>query len=169
MIGAVDLWREVPLVGVGALLAGLRDDPGGTWWVVAMVASTLLPTFLHLCLAFVSAVTWFRAGLWNALLARFDPAQGVEVPLVAKLGFAALFIAYLVIPVVLIAGAGWAVWAHGCGMPMSAGLSVMRIGLACSRLDPVLVTQRCAIYGGAVVVEPLHVGQPSAQIRGRKL
>ncbi len=113
MIGAVDLWREVPLVGVGALLAGLRDDPGGSWWVVAMVASTLLPTFLHLCLAFVSAVTWFRAGLWNALLARFDPAQGVEVPLVATLGFAALFIAYLVIPVVLIAGA---VWAHGGGL-----------------------------------------------------
>ena len=116
ILGTVDGWRATPLVGVGPLLQGLRDRPGENWWVVAMVASTLVPTLLHLCLAFVSAVTWFRAGVWNWLLDHFDVQQGVEVALPATLAFATLLIAYVLIPPALICGAGWVIWTHGGGV-----------------------------------------------------
>ena len=58
-------------------------------------------------MAFVSAVTWSRAGVWNRLLDRFHVQQGVEVALPATLAFAAPLIACLPIPPALIHGAGY--------------------------------------------------------------
>jgi hypothetical protein len=113
LFGLIDHLRGAPLIDVGRLLIGLRDDPAGNWWLVAMVASTLVPTLLHLGLAFVSAVTWFRAGLWNRLLDRFDIHQGIEVTLPATIAFTGAFIAYLIIPPLLLYVLWRMLWTHG--------------------------------------------------------
>jgi hypothetical protein len=113
LFGLIDQWRGEVLINVGALLSGLRDQPQENWWVVAMVGSTLLPTLIHLALGFVSVVTWARAGVWNALLARFDEQHGPDVMLPVTFLFSVLLVAYVLVPVFLIYGAGLLIWEYG--------------------------------------------------------
>lgn len=78
-----------------------------------MVASTLVPTFLHLCLAFVSLVTWVRAGMWNALLDRLNPEEPLDGSIFASIAMTGILFLYLTVPPALIVGTVWGIWNHG--------------------------------------------------------
>jgi hypothetical protein len=112
-LGLVDRLRDDALIDLGALLAGLQHAPGETWWIVAMVGSTLLPTLLHLGLAFVSLCTWLRATPWNALVRWLDHSASTAAQLAASLGLTLIAVLYVVLPVALIVATGWVIWAHG--------------------------------------------------------
>lgn len=61
ILAQINLWRGDILVDVRAIL----DQPGEHLWVVAMIASTLVPTLVHLGLALFSLITWVPVPFWQ--------------------------------------------------------------------------------------------------------
>ncbi|MCE8508588.1 hypothetical protein KBY28_09020 [Ruegeria pomeroyi] len=115
-LGMVNGMRAEPLVDLSALLAGLYAEPQDHLWVIAMVGSTLVPTFLHLCLAFLSLVTWARAGVWDALVRQLDKQKPLEHQIGASFGLTAILFLYIAVPPALIVAAGWSIWHYGGGL-----------------------------------------------------
>jgi len=113
VLGFLDMARGDQFIDVGVLLTGLRDAPGQNWWVVAMVASTLVPTLVHLALAFVSSVTWVPVRVWDGVLKRLNLDHAAPVTFAATLVFTALIFFYVLAPVGLIWGTGYALWVFG--------------------------------------------------------
>ncbi|WP_133840797.1 hypothetical protein [Pelagimonas phthalicica] len=61
ILAQINLWRGDILVDVRAIL----DQPGEHLWVIAMIASTLVPTLVHLGLALFSLITWVPVPFWQ--------------------------------------------------------------------------------------------------------
>ncbi|MBO9466101.1 hypothetical protein J7443_12725 [Tropicibacter sp. R15_0] len=61
ILAQINLWRGDILVDVRAIL----DQPGAHLWVIAMIASTLVPTLVHLGLALFSLITWVPVPFWQ--------------------------------------------------------------------------------------------------------
>jgi hypothetical protein len=113
LFALINALRPDDLVDIETLLTGLRDDPAGHYWIIAMVASTLLPTFLHLCLGFVSVVTWVRAEMWLALVGRLDAQEAPMMPLFSSAAVTVILVLYVTVPIGLIMAAGYAIWTYG--------------------------------------------------------
>ena len=113
VLALIDRLRADTLIDVSVLLTGLRAAPGESWWLIAMVASTLVPTLAHLGLALLSGTTWVRAELWNRLLDQLDKQHNVFTQFFGSLGFLLLAAAYLLVPAALLGGVIWLIHAHG--------------------------------------------------------
>jgi len=60
-LALIEAWRVDPLLDPRALLDGIRDgNLADNAWVIAMVASTLVPTLVHLAIGFFSLMTLIR-------------------------------------------------------------------------------------------------------------
>lgn len=113
ILGLVNALRAAPLVDLRALLDGIAARPEDHLWVVAMVASTLLPTFLHLCLAFLSLAGWFPDRLWTRWVDALGAEDDGHAPLGATVGLLGLSLFWVALITAPIGGAVWALWTHG--------------------------------------------------------
>ncbi len=104
----INLLRGEVLVDVQAIL----DDPGSHVWVVAMVASTLLPTLVHLGLAALSVITWVPLPFWGGLVARLDPEQSAVLSNLSAAALALSLMVLYALPIVAIGGVLWLLWQH---------------------------------------------------------
>ncbi|MDA7426541.1 hypothetical protein [Thalassococcus lentus] len=104
----INLLRGEVLVDVQAIL----DDPGAHVWVVAMVASTLLPTLVHLGLAALSVITWVPLPFWGGLVARLDPEQSAVLSNLSAAALALSLMVLYTLPIVAIGGVLWLLWQH---------------------------------------------------------
>ncbi|PQO23705.1 hypothetical protein C2I36_06455 [Rhodobacteraceae bacterium WD3A24] len=113
ILGLVNALRAAPLVDLRALLDGVAARPEDHLWVVAMVASTLLPTFLHLCLAFFSLAGWFPDRVWTRWVDALGAEDDGHAPLGATVGLLGLSLLWVALITAPIGGALWALWTHG--------------------------------------------------------
>ena len=107
----------VPILDLGALLAGLSTAPGDYWWLYAMLFSTILPTALHFAVSLAGLQgVWPRA--WRRPVAGWIEAAP-ESPAYAVRAALALGLVWTV-PLLLLGGALWALWAMGGGLIRAA-------------------------------------------------
>ena len=102
----INLWRGAVVIDVRAIL----DAPGDYAWVVIMVASTLLPTLVHLGLAAFSVITWVPVPLWRGLVRRIDPDESAVLTHWSAAGFAAMAGVLYLLPIGLIIAALYGLW-----------------------------------------------------------
>ncbi|MEO1380306.1 MAG: hypothetical protein AAFU69_08130, partial [Pseudomonadota bacterium] len=79
--------RADEIFDVSEILLQVRDSPGEAGWIIAMVASTLLPTAIHLLIVVVSLSTLFSPRAYRALLAAMDD-DSKGPPVVPTIGMA---------------------------------------------------------------------------------
>lgn len=103
------------------LFADLRADPGAYWWLYLMLFSTLVPTFLHLCVACLGFFTLYPSGLRRWIAGGL--AAGERDPQYGRLATLALSVAItlaLVAPFFLL----WQAGTHAGAPVLSAMLDL---------------------------------------------
>ncbi|MBT0956262.1 hypothetical protein IV417_02590 [Alphaproteobacteria bacterium KMM 3653] len=105
--------RAEDLVNVAALLTTVKETPSEAAWAIAMVASTLVPTLLHIAVAILAAVTWFPEKFWTWQTERLDGSRSGQVAIPVSLALTASLFVYAAIPVAALYGVGKAIWSHG--------------------------------------------------------
>lgn len=110
----IEAWRAEPLLGPLALLESIRaGDLSDNAWVIAMVASTLVPTLVHLAIGFFSLMTLIRGSVWTWLSTHMTLADGIGHALLATLAYSVLRLGFLVVPSMLLLGTLWMIWTYG--------------------------------------------------------
>lgn len=121
LIGAIHLANGLagqPLVDLGALFDSLRHpaQPGQNVWIYGMIFSTLLPTYAHFAVASFSALAWLPAlphwarGWLDSLMTEEEKPDPAYV-LLLSLSATVMLVLALVVPLILIGGAGYCLWA----------------------------------------------------------
>lgn len=110
----VDSFRAEPLFDLAALLSDIQNGKlADHAWVLAMVASTLLPTLVHLAIGFFSLMTLIRASVWDVLAARMTMEETMGTQLAASLSFGLLRLGFLAVPMGLLFGVVYLLWFYG--------------------------------------------------------
>ncbi|CUH76642.1 hypothetical protein SAMN04488093_102574 [Tropicibacter naphthalenivorans] len=104
----INIWRGEVLIDVREIL----DDPGAHLWVVAMVASTLLPTMVHLGLAAFSVITWVPVGVWQGLVARLNSDRSAVLTHLSAASLATILTGLYALPVVGFGAVAVLLWRH---------------------------------------------------------
>jgi hypothetical protein len=110
----------VPLVDLPALFAGIHERPGDYVWLYLMLFSTILPTALHGALSLLGV-----QGLWPRAWRR-PVAAWVEAAPSSPLAYLRAGLALGVVwtmPLLLLGGILWALWAIG-GAAILSGLDL---------------------------------------------
>lgn len=99
---------NAPLFDLGALFAGLRDDPGAYWWLGMILFSTLLPTALHLLIATLALQGMFSTRSFRKRMAAWIDRSPAS-PACAIRGFLAQATLWWA-PVMALGVVGWLAW-----------------------------------------------------------
>ncbi|MEH7828366.1 hypothetical protein [Gemmobacter denitrificans] len=124
VIAALNALANAPLVDLPALFAGLRASPGDYWWLYMILFSTLVPTALHLLLAALALQGLLPQGPRRRIARWIDASP--HSPLDAVRGFMAQATLWW-LPILLLAGAAWALWQGIGGFAARVGLGYLAL------------------------------------------
>lgn len=112
LFAQINLWRGWQVIDV----RGILDHPDQHIWVIVMIASTLLPTLLHLLLALWSMITWMPSHYWRGLVDGLTPAGSHVVPLTSAGVLSACLMFFYLAPVAGAIGVSWGLWQVSGGL-----------------------------------------------------
>ena len=112
-IATINGLRIEPLIDLPVLLAELRHHPERHLWIVAMVASTLLPTFLHLAAGCLSVTAIVPVAGWNWFIERLDRRTDMLGTAICSGCLSAMALLYVLLPLGLLSAVTVAIWTYG--------------------------------------------------------